>query len=208
MLQNGPLALLLVLAVVGLLLCAAPAAAAEEGGAEDNPLVSPRVDLAIWSIIIFVLLLLLLRKTAWGPMLDAFHKRERSIADAIKEAEEARASAHSLRQDLEAHINKSHEQVRDLLDEGRKEAQAARDRMLAEARGEVQAERERLHREIDMARDQALQQIWTQAAQLATLVSSKVIRRKLTPEDHSGLIEEALADLRRVAKQRQQASIQ
>jgi F-type H+-transporting ATPase subunit b len=206
MLRNGPVALLLVLAVVGLVLCAAPAAAAEEG--DDNPLVSSRVDLAIWSIIIFVLLLLLLRKTAWGPMLEAFHKREQSIADAIKEAEEARASAHSLQQEFEARINKAHEQVRDMLDEARKEAHAARDRMLAEGRSEVQAERDRLHREIDMARDHALEQIWTQAAQLATLVSTKVIRRKLTPEDHSSLIEEALADLRRAAQQRQQASIQ
>jgi F-type H+-transporting ATPase subunit b len=161
------------------------------------------LDLGIWSIVVFVLLLIVLRVFAWGPMLEGLHKREQAIHNAHKEAEETRTAAQAMRQELQERLNKAHEQVREMLDEARKEAQSARDRMISEAREEIQAERERLHREMDVARDQALQQIWTQTAQLAALVSSKAIRRQLTPEDHRSLIEEALADLRRAAEQRQ-----
>jgi F-type H+-transporting ATPase subunit b len=208
----------MVLALAALFTPTGPAAgAAPHGGGEahgqdatPDSVKDPQVpfggwalDLTVWTIVVFLVLLYVLNKYAWKPIAQGLDQRERSIHEAVQDAQRARDEAAALRDDLQARINKAHEQVADMLDEARKEAQAARDHMLAEARGEVQAERERLHREIDMARDQALQQIWTQAAQLATLVSTKVIRRKLTPEDHSGLIEEALADLQRAAEQRQ-----
>ena len=72
------------------------------------------------------------------------------------------------------------EKVRDLMDAARRDAQHATEEMSAQARADIQTERERLHREIDLARDQALQEIWNQTAQLATLVSAKAIRRELS----------------------------
>jgi F-type H+-transporting ATPase subunit b len=195
-----------VLLAVTLLLLGPGLALAAEGGAgeDENPLLAPRFDLGLWSIVVFVLLFMLLRRVAWGPMLEGLQKREKGIHGALKEADEARAAAQALRQQFEDRINQAHGQVRDMLDEARKEAQAARDQMLAEARNDIQAERDRLHREMDLARDQALQQIWTQTAQLAAMVSSKALRRQMTPEDHRNLVEEALADLRRAGEQRQQ----
>jgi F0F1-type ATP synthase membrane subunit b/b' len=81
---------------------------------------------------------------------------------------------------------------------------------MEQARQEIQAERERLHREMELARDQALRQIWGQGAQLAALISAKVIRRQLTPDDHRQLVDEALAELRGAgaAHQRMVASVQ
>jgi F0F1-type ATP synthase membrane subunit b/b' len=67
--------------------------------------------------------------------------------------------------------------------------------MLNRARTEIQAERDRLRREIDLARDNALQDLWGQAARLATLVSAKAIRRHLTPADHERLVQEAVAEM-------------
>jgi F-type H+-transporting ATPase subunit b len=161
------------------------------------------LDLTVWTIVVFLVLLWVLSRFAWKPIAQGLDQRERSIHDAVQEAQRARDEAAALRDEFQARINKAHEQVRDMLDEARKEAQALKDHMQAEARKEAQADRDRLHREIEMAKDQALQDIWSQTAQLAALVSSKVIRRKLTPEDHSGLVEEALADLQRAAQQRQ-----
>jgi F-type H+-transporting ATPase subunit b len=92
---------------------------------------------------------------------------------------------------------RANDKVREMLDEARKEAQSLKDDMVADARKDIQAERERLTREVNLARDEALQQIWNQGVQLAALISSKTIRRQLTPEDHRGLVDEALAELRR-----------
>jgi F-type H+-transporting ATPase subunit b len=183
-----------------------PAAKDGHGGEEDEapiPFGRFALDLTVWTIVVFLILLWVLTKYAWKPIAQGLDQREHSIHEAVKEAQRARDEAAALRDEFQARINQAHEQVRDMLDEARKEAQAARDHMLAEGRAEVQAERERLHREIDMARDQALQQMVTQTAQLASLVSSKAIRRQLTPEDHRQLVEEALGELRKAAEQRQ-----
>jgi F-type H+-transporting ATPase subunit b len=192
---------------LGLLLAAwAPCwadVAAEVHKAEGNPITSPRLDLGIWTIIVFVLLLLVLRRFAWGPMLEALHQREQHIRTAREEAERAREEAQRLRAQFQAEMDRAAEKVRDLMDEARRHAQQATDEMLARARADVQNERERLHREIGIARDQALQEIWNQTAQLATLISAKAIRRQLNSDDHRRLVDEAITELRQAGNERE-----
>jgi F-type H+-transporting ATPase subunit b len=154
-----------------------------------------RWDLGIWTVVVFILLFLILRKLAWGPMLEGLHKREESIFGALNEAEKARAEAKTLREQFEKEMAKVGDKSRELMDEARRNAQKLQEEMLAKAKSEIGTERERLHREIDMARDQALKHIWDQTAQLATLVSAKAIKRDLGVEDHRRLIDEAVAEL-------------
>jgi F-type H+-transporting ATPase subunit b len=183
-----------------------PASAVEEhgtgaghdaGASASVNIFDPRsIGLGFWTIVVFVLLLVVLRKYAWGPMLEGLHKREQSIHGAIEEAKRTREEAQRLRDQLQREMDAVQEKVRDILDEARRNAQVARDAMISEARSEIQGERQRLHREIDMARDQALQEIWNQTARVATLVASKAIRRQLDLDDHRRLVDEAIADLR------------
>jgi F-type H+-transporting ATPase subunit b len=155
------------------------------------------LDLAIWTIVVFLVLLWVLSKYAWKPMLEGLQRREQNIRAALDEAQRAREEAERVRVKLQAEMDHASEKVRDMLDAARRDAQRATDEMIAKARKDVQTDRERLHHEIDMARDQALQQIWTQTAQLATLVSAKAIRRQLNPDDHRRLLTEAIAELQR-----------
>jgi F-type H+-transporting ATPase subunit b len=184
---------------------AGPAWAAEGAGhaKEEKPgILSPRFDLGIWTIVVFALLLFVLRRFAWGPMLEGLRNREETIRGALDEAHRARDEAHRLRDQLQGEVSRAHEKVREILDEARRDAQHTTDEMLARTRAEIQTERDRLRREIDVARDQALQDLWNQAAQLATLISAKAIRRSLNPDDHRNLVEEAVAELRNAANQR------
>jgi F-type H+-transporting ATPase subunit b len=169
---------------------------AEDGGPGPLPWGHPALDLALWTIVVFLLLLFVLGRWAWRPMLEGLDARERNIRAAAEDAQRARDEAQALREQLQAEMARANDKVRAMLDESRKEAHALKEEMIGEARKEIQAERERLHREVDLARDDALQQIWTQGVQLAALISSKTIRRQLTPEDHRDLVDEALADLR------------
>ncbi len=162
-----------------------------------------RWELGLWTLVVFVLLLLILRKAAWKPMLEGLRNREESIRSAIEDAQAARDEAQRLRAQLQGEMNKAHEKVRDILDEARRDAQRTTEEMVARARTEIQTERDRLRREISTARDQALQEIWNQTAQLATLVSAKAIRRELTHDDHRRLVDEALAELRQAGQERQ-----
>jgi F-type H+-transporting ATPase subunit b len=186
------------------------AAAAHAGGephAAGHAAAEPNIfeyalDLTIWTIVVFLCLLFILGKYAWKPMLEGLKRREENIRAALDEAQRARADAERVRAEFQAEMNRASEKVRDMLDEARKESLSLKDEMLGQAKAEIQKERERLRREIETARDQALQEIWNQAARLATSISAKAIRRQLTEEDHRRLVEESLAELRQAGSQR------
>ena len=129
-------------------------------------------------------------------MLEGLQKREDNIRAALEDAQRARAEAERVRAELQAEMNQAAQKVRDMMDAARRDAERSTSEMLTKTRSEIQTERERLHREIDLAKDQALQQIWNQTAQLATLVSAKAIRRQLNEDDHRRLVDEAIAELR------------
>lgn len=178
-------------------LAPAVARAAEEGGGKEGDLFGWALDLGIWTLVVFVLLLVVLRKYAWRPMLEGLHHREHTIHEAIAEAHRAREEAQRLQAQWHESMSKAEDRVRDIHDEARRKAQQIADDIQAKARTDIQAERDRLHREIERARDQALQELWAQTAKLATLISAKAIRRQLSAEDHRRLVDEALAELGR-----------
>jgi F-type H+-transporting ATPase subunit b len=163
----------------------------------------PALDLSIWTLVVFGILLFVLGRFAWKPMLEGLRRREEGIRNAIREAEETRAEAHRLRDQLQGEVNNAHLKVREILDDARRDAERTTQDMVAKTRAEIQTERDRLRREIGNARDQALQEIWQQSAQLATLISAKAIRKKLAPDDHRRLVDEALGELRAAGADRQ-----
>lgn len=164
--------------------------------ADEKPnILSPRYDLGIWTIIIFVLLLLILRKFAWGPLLEGLTKREQSIRDAVDEAKKARDETARVTAEFKAKMDQAYAEIPKMMDDARRDAQNLAEEMRAKANQDIQTERGRLRREIDIARDQALQELWSQAAQLATLISAKAIGRSLSEDDHRRLIDEALSEM-------------
>ncbi len=170
-----------------------PGHAEEQGAAQ---ILGWSIDLALFTIVVFLLLLFVLSRFAWKPMLEGLQKREENIRSALEDAQRARDEAQKVREQLQAEMNQAAQKVRDMMDATRRDAERSSNEMIAKTRAEIQTERERLRREIDLATDQALQQIWNQTAQLATLVSAKAIRRQLNEEDHRRLVDEAITELR------------
>lgn len=166
--------------------------------AAQNPL-DFKTDLGIWTVVIFVLLMTVLGKYAWGPMMEGLHKREESIRSALEEAKQAREETARVRAEFLAEKAKAQEQIAHMLDQARRDAQQLIDDMRTKATADIQTDRQRLRREIELARDQALQDIWAQAAQLATLISTKALKRAINVDDHRRLVDEALAELRQKA---------
>jgi F-type H+-transporting ATPase subunit b len=182
---------------------AAQWAHAAEGG--DKSIFDLRFDLGLWTIVVFLALFWILKKYAWGPILQGLQKREQTIRGALADAHRASEEARGIRAELQQQLDRASEKVREILDAARRDSERLKDDMVGKARSEIQAERDRLRREIDMAKEQALQQIWTQSAQLATLISAKAIRRQLTEADHRHLVDEALAELHQAGTEWQQA---
>jgi len=198
----------LIVAVAALTICApmamAEAAPKDEHGSKEgggqidvaDKFGLKRYDLGIYTLIVFGILVFVLGRYAWGPMMAGLDKREATLRKTHEDADAAREEARLALVEVQARLAKTHEEVRAMLDEARRDAQVVKDQMKAEAATEIQAERARIRREIDTARDQALKDIYEQSVHLAALVSTKAIKRELTPADHARLLDEALADLK------------
>jgi F-type H+-transporting ATPase subunit b len=168
----------------------------------DGGIFAPALDLFIWTFLVFLLLLFILSKFAWKPMLEALRKREETIRGAVEEAKHARAETERVRNEFQAEMNKAYAEIPKIMDEARRDAQVLADEMRAKATADIQAERQRLRREIETARDQALKELQDHAANLATLISAKALGRAVSVEDHRRLVDEALVELRETGKDR------
>jgi F-type H+-transporting ATPase subunit b len=203
--------LILGIAFIALALCSPTLLAAEEPQEAhqqaENDLFGKAVDLGVWTLVVFLLLLYVLSKFAWKPMMQGLEHRERAIHSALQEAHQARDEAARLRTQLEEQLHRANDQARQILDEARRAAERTTAEMTAEAHKKIQSEHERLQREMSLAYDQARRDLQTQAAQLATLVAGKVIRRQLNHDDHRQLVEEALTELRQTGNGRQQTAL-
>ena len=155
-----------------------------------------RYDLGIYTLIVFGLLVFVLGRYAWGPMMSGLDKREANMRKIHADAEAARDESKKALAEVQARLAKTNDEVRGMLDEARRDAQGVRDKMKADVAVEIQAERDRIRREIETAKDAALIEIYQQAVQLASLISSKAVHRELTPADHARLLDDALTDLK------------
>jgi F-type H+-transporting ATPase subunit b len=160
-------------------------------------------DLAVWTLVIFGLLFFILRWKAWPMMLDGLNRREQGIRSAIDEAHKAREETARLRDEVMRERAKAADEARATVEQARRDAVKLADELKAKAVADIRAERDRLRRDLELARDAALQELWAQTAQLATLVSGRTISRALSVDDHRQLAEEAIADIRRAGAERQ-----
>jgi F-type H+-transporting ATPase subunit b len=150
-------------------------------------------DLAIFTVLIFVLLLVVLGKFAWGPIASALDLRERKISDNIAAAEQLNQEAKRLLGEYEAKLSAAREEVRGILDEARRDAEHAGQEIVAKARTDAQAETQRGKVEIETATAQALNELARSSANLAVDLAGRIVGAKLTAGDHAKLIEDALA---------------
>lgn len=157
-------------------------------------------SLALDTLIVFVLLLFVLQRFAWKPLMQALHEREHQLEHTFEEAEKARAETARLLAQQKGQLDAAAGEVRALLDEARQTAQKVRDDMVKQAQQEAESVRKRAEAEIGAARDQALMDIWGQAADLAVSVAGTVVPRELNAADHRKLVERALAELPGPAK--------
>lgn len=162
-----------------------------EEGTPDPLSVDP--DLAIWTLVVFVLLLIVLKRFAWGPIIEGLDRREKSVADHIAQAERNHEQAKLLLGQYEQKLAGAANEVRELLEEARRDSDHTKQEILAEARAGAEAEKARALRDIDTAADAAMEALAERSAELAIDLAGKIVHAQLSKDDHARLIQEALA---------------
>ena len=165
----------------------------EAGGKSDvNPLKTFRSDLAIWTAVVFLVVLAILWRFAWGPIAEGLDNRERMIADQIAQAAQSNAEARQLLEEHGKRLAASQDEVRAILEQARRDAEQVTRQMLDKARDETKAEHQRAVQRIDAATAGALKELADRGAQLAVDLAGRILRSEVRPEKHADLIRQAM----------------
>lgn len=160
-------------------------------GLETNP-ADIKSDLAVWTFVVFLLLLGVLWKFAWGPLATGLEKREHSIADEIAAAQRAHEEAKQLLADHERRLAGAADEVRAMIEQARRDGEQVKAEILAEAKAGADAERTRAIHDIEAATVQALHSLAEKSADIVVDLAGKIVQSKLSPEEHSRLVREAV----------------
>jgi F-type H+-transporting ATPase subunit b len=152
-------------------------------------------DLALWTFVVFLLLLGVLAKFAWGPIVAGLERREQAIASQIDEARRSAEQAALRLQQYEAQLASAGEQARQMLATARQDAESAGQRIIADAQEAADRQRQRAVDDITAAKNVALQEMTERSVDLAQVMAGRLLRRELRPQDRAQLVQEALEQL-------------
>jgi len=167
-----------------------------EAAVEPSHVAGPeefKTDLAIWTFVVFLVLLAVLGKFAWGPIVAGLQKREQGIADNIAAAQRSYDEAKEYLAEYEKKLAGAANEVRLMLDEARRNAELAKQEIIAEAKQAARLEQERGTREVRVAMDSALKELSERSTNLAVDLAGKIVQAQLKPADHARLVQEAMA---------------
>lgn len=154
-----------------------------------------RYDMALCTLAVFLLLLGLLGKFAWGPIMMGLQRREQSILGRIEAAKASADEAAAQLAEYRAKLAAAGQEAQELLAKARRDGEAAADAIRRAAQDAATRERDRAIADIQAAKNVAVTEIGRQAADLAVKLAGRIVRRELSPQDHNAMIVEALEKL-------------
>jgi F-type H+-transporting ATPase subunit b len=157
-----------------------------------NPLVQPDPGLFVWTILTFLILVALLARFAWRPLLQALERRQATIAQSLDDAQRARQELERLQRESTQIMAQARAEAESMLARSRSDAEALREELKQKARTEAAAIVKNAERQIQLETARAVQQIRHEAVDLSVAIASKILRRQVTREDNEALIQDAL----------------
>jgi F-type H+-transporting ATPase subunit b len=157
-----------------------------------NPLVQPDPGLFVWTILTFLILVALLARFAWRPLLQALERRQATIAQSLEDAQRARQELERLQRESAQIMAQARAEAESMLARSRSDAEALREELKQKARTEAAGIVKNAERQIQLETARAIQQIRHEAVDLSVAIASKILRRQVTREDNEALIQEAL----------------
>jgi F-type H+-transporting ATPase subunit b len=165
------------------------------GGESSGGLLDVNPGLIFWTVITFVILLVILKKMAWGPILNSLNERENFIKDSIEKAEKAQADAEKLLEENNANLALAEEEAQKIIEQGREYSDKLKAQMLEESKSEAKKLITEATSEIERKNQEAFNNLKDQVADIAIDAAEKIIRANLDKEKQTKLIDEYLKDL-------------
>ena len=170
--------------------------ASHGGSSEQNPLVKLDPGLFIWTVLTFLLLLVVLAKFAWKPLLSMLDERQRIIEDSLLSAEKARKELEGINQESEVILSKAKTEAQGIVTDAKSAAEKLKDDIIAKANQEATDQLEKAKSQISVEKDKALLEIRKEVVDLSIDVAEKIIKKNISKDDNSSIIEESMQKLK------------
>jgi len=161
----------------------------------NNPLVQPDPGLYIWTIVTFLVLLGLLARFAWRPLLDALEQRELAIRKSLDDARQAKEELQRVQAESQRILSEARVEAGEIVSRTRTDAARFADEMKQKARADAEVLVKHAERQIEMQTARAVETIRHEAIDLSVAIASKILRRDISKEDNERLIQDTLKEM-------------
>lgn len=148
-----------------------------------------------WQVVNFLILLFILKKLAYKPVLNMLDERKKSIEDAINNAETAKNEAEAMRKEYETHLAEAKKEAQDIITKATKFGEEMKNEIVTNAQNEAAKAIQKAQEEIALEKNQAIAALRDEVAVLAVMAAGKVLGKSITVEDHEKLIKEFVAEV-------------
>ena len=166
---------------------------ASEGG--NGGLLDVNPGLMIWTVITFIVLLFILKKVAWKPILTALDKRENDIKESLEQAEKAKEEAKQLLEANQANLAKAEEESRKIIEQSRSYAESLKDQMIKDSKDQAKKIVDEASNEIQRKKDAAFEELRGQIAEIAVSAAEKIIKESLDAQKSKQIIDKYLNEV-------------
>ena len=161
----------------------------------NNPLVQPDPGLYIWTIATFLILVGLLAKFAWRPLLRALEERQATIRAALDDARKAREELQAVHAQSERLLNEARVEAGQILARTREDAARLREELKEKAHADAAHLLGNAERQIQLETTRAVEQLRREAIDLSVAIASKLLQRNVSREDNERLIQDTVRQL-------------
>lgn len=158
----------------------------------DNPLVRIEPGLFIWTIITFLVLLAVLAKFVWKPLMEALDRREERIRKTLEDADKAQERMEQIQKEAEEVMAKARHEAQAILEDGKVTAQKVKDDIIADAREQAESQVQNAKIQIEAEKEKAIEEIKGDVIDISLQVAEKLIKRNISKEDNFELIQDSL----------------
>jgi F-type H+-transporting ATPase subunit b len=156
----------------------------------ENPIFRPEPGLIIWTLISFFILLILLKKVAFPPILKGMKKREETIKQQLEEAQKTKKEAQNILEDYRRQLAEARSEAQKIINEGKSLGENMRKEIVQKAQAESNQIVKRAQEEIELQKQKAILELQEKIADLSIMAATKIINKSLNTEDNRRLVEE------------------
>lgn len=151
--------------------------------------------LIIWTAITFIALIIILKKVAWKPILEALDQREGAIRESLEKAEKAKDEAQKVLDQNQANLNKAEEESRKIIEQSRSYAEKLKEQMLLETKQQSRKLLEDATAEIERKKDEAFNELKNQIAEIAVNAAEKILNENLNKETQKKIVDKYIGEI-------------